>query len=58
MDKDFEQLYYDALYEIKQLKNKIQQLEDEKEVILIMNKNKDIKQVLSKEIVRYLNRKK
>ena len=28
-DKDYEQLYYDALYENKQLKNKIKELETE-----------------------------
>ena len=28
-DKDYEQLYYDALYENRQLKNKIKELETE-----------------------------
>lgn len=59
MNKDYEQLYYDALYEIKQLKAKIKSLEEEKEVALIFasDKDKSLKKILSKEIATYLSNK-
>lgn len=50
--KDYEQLYYDALYEIKELKKKIEDLESDLSAIKKIDKNK---LNLKKEIVRQLN---
>ncbi len=53
--KDYEQLYYDALYENKKLKNKIAELEQE---IIDINlcrtrKNIDLQKYLLNQIKRY-----
>lgn len=54
--KDYEQLYYDALYENRKLKNKINQLENEIEDLNICRTKKNID--LQKYIIRQLKKRK
>lgn len=56
---DYEQLYYDSQYEIKQLKKKIEYLEDTiNEMNLSRNKNNiNLQRYLIKEISRYQKEK-
>lgn len=52
--KDYEQLYYDAQYEIKQLKQRIQELENDLLFIKKADKKKlDIKKEILKEFKNY-----
>ena len=51
--KDYEQLYYDALYEIKQLKSKNELLKDELDIYKSMLKNKDLKEIIVNAILEY-----
>lgn len=53
--KDYEQLYYDALYENRKLKNKIIQLENEIEDLNYCRTKKNID--LQKYIITQLKRK-
>jgi len=55
--KDYEQLYYDALYEIKQLKNQNKLLEQELDIYKSFKKNKDLKKVIVDMLIKYLNKK-
>nr|DAO96568.1 MAG TPA: hypothetical protein [Caudoviricetes sp.] len=57
--KDYEQMYYDSLYEIKQLKKKIKYLEDTiYEMNLSRNKNNiNLQAYIIKEISRYKEEK-
>lgn len=50
--KDYEQLYYDLLFENKQLKKKISELESD--INLIKRKDKE-KILLKKEIIKAIN---
>lgn len=53
---DYEQLYYDALYEIKQLNLKIEELSYE--LYFIKNsKDKNLKRFIAKEIFKHKNEK-
>ena len=54
-EADYEQLYYDAIYENKKLKQKIKQLEDEIQEINICrtNKNIDLQQYLLLQFKKY-----
>lgn len=54
--KDYEQLYYDTLYENRKLKNKINQLENEIEDLNICRTKKNID--LQKYIIRQLRKRK
>lgn len=56
--KDYEQLYYDELYENRKLKNKITELENEiKELNLCRTKrNVDLQQYLLNQLKRYKNK--
>ena len=50
--KDYEQLYYDALHEIKQLKKRIEELESDLELV----NSHDLKKLnLRKEIIKEIN---
>lgn len=52
--KDYEQLYYDAQYEIKQLKHRIRELENDLLFIKKADKKKlDIKKEILKEFKNY-----
>lgn len=54
---DYEQLYYDALYEIKQLNLKIEELSYE--LYFIKNsKDKNLKRFIAKEIFKHKKQKK
>lgn len=53
--KDYEQMYYDTLYELNKLKTKNKELEQELEIYKSMQKNKDLKKVIVDMIVKYLN---
>ena len=55
---DYEQLYYDALHEIKALKKKIEGLEADLELVNKKDKrNIDIKNEILKEFYLYKNKK-
>lgn len=54
--KDYEQLYYDALYKIKQLKSKNELLEEELDIYKSMQTNKDLKKVIVESILKYRKR--
>ena len=50
--KDYEQLYYDSQYEIKQLKKRIEELESDLEIV----NSSDLKKLnLKKEIIEEIN---
>ncbi len=49
---DYEQLYYDSQYEIKQLKKKIQELEND---LNLVKKSDKRKMELKKEIIKEFN---
>lgn len=55
-NKDYEQLYYDALYEIKQLENQNKLLEQELDIYKSFQKNKDLKKVIVDMLIKYLNK--
>lgn len=52
--KDYEQLYYDLLYENQKLKNKIKQLEQEIDIYKSISKNKDVKSIIIEDLSNYL----
>lgn len=52
--KDYEQLYYDLLYENQKLKNKIKQLEQEIDIYKSISKNKDVKSIIIENLSNYL----
>ena len=54
--KDYEQLYYDALYEIRQLENQNKLLEQELDIYKSFQKNKDLKKVIVDMLIKYLNK--
>lgn len=55
--EDYEQLYYDSQYEIKQLKKKIQELEEDLKFIKRPDKKKiNIKKEIFKELGIYKSR--
>lgn len=53
--KDYEQMYYDLLYEYQKTIKKIKQMEQEIEIYKSMQKNKDLKKVIVEMIIKYLN---
>lgn len=55
--KDYEQLYYDALYKIKQLENQNKLLEQELDIYKSLQKNKNLKKVIVEMLIKYLNKK-
>ena len=55
--KDYEQLYYDVLYKIKQLENQNKLLEQELNIYKSLQKNKDLKKVVVDMLIKYLNKK-
>ena len=56
--KDYEQLYYDLLYENKKLKETIKQQEDELLFIKKDNKVLEIRKEILEELKKYKNRSK
>ena len=55
--KDYEQLYYDSQYEIKKLKQRIQELENDLMLVKKSDKKKlDIKKEILKEFKNYKNK--
>ena len=55
--KDYEQLYYDSQYEIKKLKQRIQELENDLMLVKKSDKKKlDIKKEILKEFKDYKNK--
>lgn len=50
--KDYEQLYYDLLYEHKKSLKKIEDLEQEIQ-ILIKSKDMDIKKILVEQLIKF-----
>ena len=55
--KDYEQLYYDVLYKIKQLENQNKLLEQELDIYKSLQKNKNLKKVIVEMLIKYLNKK-
>lgn len=53
--KDYEQLYYDILYEIKKLRRENIILKQEIDLYKNLIKSKDLKKYIVKEIIRYKN---
>lgn len=53
--KDYEQLYYDILYETKKLRRENIILKQEIDLYKNLIKNKDLKKFIVKEIIRYKN---
>lgn len=53
--KDYEQLYYDILYETKKLRRENIILKQEIDLYKNLIKNKDLKKYIVKEIIRYKN---
>lgn len=53
--KDYEQLYYDILYETKKLRRENIILKQEIDLYKNLIKNKDLKKYIIKEIIRYKN---
>ena len=52
--KDYEQLYYDALHEIKQLKKRIEELETDLKLVNSSDLKKlDLKKEIMKELKNY-----
>lgn len=52
--KDYEQLYYDLLYEHKKALKKIEDLEQELEM-LTKSKDMDIKKILVEQLIKFKN---
>ena len=56
--KDYEQLYYDALHEIKQLKKRIEELEADLKLVNSSDLKKlDLKKEIMKELKKYKENK-
>ena len=55
--KDYEQMYYDLLYEYKQVLKKIKKLEQEIEIYKSLQNNKNIKEIIIKDFIKYINKK-
>jgi len=55
--KDYEQLYFDALYEIRKLKQEIELLKQQLEIYKFIQKDKNIKSIIIKDFAKYLNKK-
>jgi len=55
-ENDYQQLYYDLLYENHKFIKKIKELEEELE-ILKRNENNSVKDIIIKEIIMYKKRK-
>ena len=53
---DYEQLYYDTLYEIRQLENQNKLVEQELDIYKSVQKNKDLKKVIVDMLIKYLNK--
>lgn len=53
--KDYEQMYYDLLYEYQKTIKKNKQMEQEIEIYKSMQKNKNLKKVIVEMIIKYLN---
>lgn len=56
--KDYEQLYYDLLYRIRELTKKNNELEELLEIYKGILKNKGIKEIIVKDFIKYLDKKK
>lgn len=50
--KDYEQMYYDLLYEYKQALKKIEDLEHELDM-LIKSKDMDLKKILVEQLIKF-----
>ena len=57
-EKDYEQLYYDSLYEIKKLKKEKETLQEEILIIKTLNKNNELKILLAKLLAERIKKNK
>lgn len=55
--KDFEQLYYDAIYQIKNLESEKENLKQELEIYKKLFINKDLKKIIANDLIKYLKKK-
>ena len=55
--KDYEQLYYDALYKIKSLEKENKSLKQDLEIYKALLKNKDLKRIIANDLSKYLKNK-
>lgn len=53
---DYEQLYYDSQYEIRNLKKKIRTMEQELKIYKSLQKDKDVKNIIIEDLLKYLNK--
>lgn len=51
--KDYEQLYYDAIYQIRKLERKCNVLEEENNIYKELLKNKPLKLLIADTLVKY-----
>ena len=52
-ENDYEQLYYDAIYQIKKLRKRCSDLEEENNVYKELLKNKPLKVLLADTLLKY-----
>jgi len=55
--KDYEQLYYDALYKIRSLEKENKSLKQDLEIYKALLKNKDLKKIIADDLIQYLTNK-
>lgn len=55
---DYEQLYYDELYQNKELLRKCKDLEDENNIYKELLKNKPVKKIIAENLIKYVRRDK
>lgn len=53
--KDYEQLYYDSIYKIKQLKKEISNLEYKIQIYKSLHKNSNVKEIIITDLIKYIN---
>lgn len=54
--KDYEQLYYDLLHEYKNALKNVELLKQELEIYKALSKNKNIKEIIAKDLIEYLKK--
>lgn len=55
--KDYEQLYFDALYKIKNLEKENKIIKQELEMYKIFSTKKELKQIITDDLIKYLKNK-
>lgn len=55
--KDFEQLYYDSIYENKKIIEENNKLKQEIEIYKTLSQNKQLNKIIAKDLIKYLSNK-